>query len=125
VFAPFIAHLIPQRPFLKLRFTRVSKPLDVVPHILTSLTISDPAAVHVVEPALVPNPNWLRPGIPSAGQQMFGDDLLSKYPFLAIPSLVSTNSWNLIFVGAVAAARYAIRTQEPFALDTRVHPPRV
>jgi RES domain-containing protein len=115
----------PATTILEVAVHKSFKTLDVVPHILTSLTISDPAAIHVVEPRSVPNPNWLWPGIPSAGQQTFGDDLLSKYPFLALPSVVSTNSWNLVFVGAVAAARYAVRTQERFALDPRLHPPHV
>ena len=43
--------------------------LDTVPHVLTAATITDLSNVHVVEPASVPNPNWLRPGVPSAGQQ--------------------------------------------------------
>jgi RES domain-containing protein len=46
--------------------------LDTVPHVLTSLIVVDPRTIHVVEPAAVPYPNWLRPGIPSAGQQAFG-----------------------------------------------------
>lgn len=99
------------------------KALDTVPHVLTSVIISEPASVHVVDPASIPNPNWLRPGIPGAGQQAFGDDLLEKHKFVAIPSAVSSNSWNLIFVSTSAAAAYALRSQEPFALDTRLHLP--
>jgi RES domain-containing protein len=97
--------------------------LDTVPHVLTAVTITEPANVHVVDPASLPNPNWLRPGIPSAGQQAFGDSLLARYKFIVIPSAVSTHSWNLIFVGATAAGAYAVKLQEPFALDTRLHPP--
>jgi RES domain-containing protein len=98
--------------------------LDIVAHTLTSLTIDDPATVHVVDPSSVPNPNWLRPGIPSAGQQAFGDDLLARHLFVAIPSAVSSHSWNLIFAATRAAGAYAVRAQERFALDTRLHPPR-
>lgn len=97
--------------------------LDTVPHVLTAVTIAEPASVHVVDPASVPNPNWLRPGIPSAGQQAFGDGLLGRHKFIVIPSAVSTHSWNLIFVGTSAAGAYAVRLQEVFALDTRLHPP--
>jgi RES domain-containing protein len=89
---------------------------------LTSLSISDPAAVHVVEPAAVPNPNWLRPGIPSAGQQAFGDDLLARHPLVVLPSVVSSYSWNLVFEPRRAAAAYIPRSQERFALDARPHP---
>lgn len=70
----------------------------------------------------VPNPNWLRPGIPSARQQAFEDALLALHGFALIPSVISTHSWNLIFVSAVASGAYAMRSQERFALDTRLHP---
>lgn len=99
------------------------KALDTVPHVLTALNITDPSAVHIVNPASVPNPNWLRPGIPSAGQQAFGDQLLANHKFIVIPSAVSAHSWNLMFVGATAAGAYVLRSQDPFALDTRLHPP--
>jgi RES domain-containing protein len=112
----------PATTILEIAVHKGFKPLDIVPHVLTSMTIGDPSSVHVVDPTSVPNPNWLRPGIPSAGQQMFGDDLLTRHPFVAIPSVVSTNSWNLVFVSAVAGTRYTLRTQERFALDTRLHP---
>ena len=97
--------------------------LDTVAHVLTALTIPNPAAVHVVDPASLPNPNWLRPGIPGAGQQSHGNQLLSQHKFVVIPSAVSLHSWNLIFVAATAAGAYDVRMQEVFALDTRLHPP--
>ena len=97
--------------------------LDALTHVLTAVTITEPSSVHVVDPASIPNRNWLRPGIPSGGQQAFGDDLLARHKFILIPSAVSTHSWNLIFVGAGAARAYAVRAQEAFALDTRLHPP--
>jgi RES domain-containing protein len=97
--------------------------LDTVPHVLTGMTISEPSSVHVVEPGSVPNPNWLRPGIPGAGQQAFGNGLLAKHKFILIPSAVSIHSWNLIFVGTAAAGAYALKLQERFALDTRLNPP--
>jgi len=95
--------------------------LDRVPHVLTGLRINDESAIHTVEPGAIPNPHWLRPGIPSAGQQQFGDGLLEKHAFVLIPSAVSTHSWNLIFAPAVARGKYSIHLQERFALDTRLH----
>lgn len=97
--------------------------LDTAPHVLTAVTIADPASVHVVDPASLPNPGWLRPGIPGAGQQDHGNRLLSAHKFVAIPSAVSVHSWNLIFIAATAAGAFDVRLQEPFALDTRLHPP--
>lgn len=115
--------LDPATAILEVAVHKGFKALDTVPHVLTALTITDPSRVHVVDPASVPNPNWLRPGIPSAGQQQFGDALLAAHAFVVIPSVVSTNSWNLLFVASAAAGSYAQRSQDPFALDTRLHPP--
>lgn len=112
----------PATAILEVAVHKGFKVLDTVPHTLTSLTIIDPAAVHVVDPATVPNANWLRPGMPSAGQQAFGDALLSAHRFVAIPSVVSSRSWNLMFVATHAARAYRLLSQERFALDTRLHP---
>jgi RES domain-containing protein len=98
--------------------------LDTVPYVLTAARITDIADVHVVKSDAVSNPNWLRPGTPSAGQQAFGDDLLRRHRFVAIPSAVSTHSWNLIFDPPRARGSYSLDFQEPFALDPRLHPPR-
>ncbi len=99
--------------------------LDTAAHVLTAMTIADPSRVHIVRPEDVPNEEWLRPALPSAGQQAFGSAALARHPFVLIPSAVSTHSWNLIFVGAAAAGAYALRSQERFALDPRLHPPAV
>ena len=113
----------PSTAILEVAVHKGFRVLDTVPHTLTSVTIFEPSSVHVVHPDSVPNPNWLHPGIPSGGQQTYGDKLLSEYKFVAIPSAVSNHSWNFIFVGSVASGAYAMRSQERFALDTRLHPP--
>jgi RES domain-containing protein len=113
----------PATAILEVAVHKGFKALDTVPHVLTAMTVTRPPSVHVVDPASVPNPNWLRPGIPGAGQQTFGNALLARHEFILIPSVVSTHSWNLIFVSAKAAGAYALRLQEAFALDTRLHPP--
>ena len=115
--------LDPATAILEIAVHKTFRVLDTVPHVLTSFAVTNPATVHVVQPADVPNPNWLRPGIPGAGQQQFGDALLDKHLFVVIPSAVSTHSWNLIFDSARAAGEYARAMQEPFALDSRLHPP--
>jgi len=114
----------PATAILEIAVHKGFKALDTVPHLLTRMSVTEPAGVHVVDPASVPNPNWLRPGIPSAGQQVFGDELLARHKFVLIPSAVSIYSWNLIFIGARAAGAYAVALQEAFALDTRLHPPQ-
>ncbi len=92
--------------------------LDAVPRVLTSLTVLAPAKIHVVGPDDVPNPNWLRPGRPTANQQRFGDALLGAQGMLVIPSSVSSHSWNFVFLAGVAG--YGLRAQERFALDPRL-----
>lgn len=111
----------PATAILEVAVHKGFKALDGVPHVLTSVTVSEPESVQVVDPDSVPDPNWLRPGIPSAGQQAFGDGLLDRHKFVVIPSAVSSHSWNLIFVGTNASGAYA-PSQEPFALDPRLHP---
>ena len=95
--------------------------LDTVPHVLTELVVGDPAEVHVVQPADVPNPNWLVPGHVSPGQQAFGDQLLADHRFVVLPSVVSRGSWNLLFRSG-GGGTSTMREQQRFALDTRLHP---
>ena len=98
--------------------------LDTVQHVLTSFHVEEPADVHVVQPSDVPNPNWLRPGLPSAGQQAFGDDLLAKHKLVLIPSAVSAHSWNLLLAVPGAGGVYSLSAQEQFGRDTRRRPAR-
>ena len=116
------ASLDPSTAILEVAVHKGFRALDTVAHVLTAATILDPSGIRVIQPEDVPNPNWLRPGIPGAGRQAFGDAILARHPFMVIPSAVSSHSWNLIFVASVAAGLYALRLQERFALDTRLHP---
>lgn len=109
---------------LEVAVHRGFKRMDTIAHSLTSLRIIDPADVHVVDAEALPNTNWLHTGMPSAGQQSFGDGLLRTHKFVAVPSVVSPNSWNLLFVASMAKGRYVLRSQERFALDTRLNPPQ-
>jgi hypothetical protein len=52
-------------------------------------------------------------------------DHLRAHLSALIPSVVSTHSWNLVFVAASAAGAYMLRMQEAFALDPRLHPPHM
>jgi RES domain-containing protein len=76
----------PATAILEVAVHKGFKALDTVPHELTAINITEPSSVHIVQPADIPNPNWLRPGIPSAGQQAFGDNLLAGHKFVVIPS---------------------------------------
>jgi RES domain-containing protein len=113
----------PATAILEVAVHKGFKVLDTVPHVTTAARIIALDEIHVVKRDDVPNANWLVPGTPSAGQQAFGDDLLRRHRFVAIPSAVSKHSWNLIFDPAKVAGFYSLEFQEPFALDTRLHPP--
>jgi RES domain-containing protein len=111
----------PAAAILEVAVHKGFRALDVVPHTLSAVIISEPRSVHVVAPAEIPRRNWLTSGIPTAGQQAFGDTLLERHRIVLIPSVVSTHSWNLIFVAATAAGVYSIKSQETFVLDPRLH----
>jgi RES domain-containing protein len=115
------ASLDPATAILEVAVHKTFRALDTTAHVLTSARLIDPSRIHVVDPAAIPNSNWLRPGLPSAGQQAFGDALLAVHPIVALPSVVSPHSWNVIFNPATAAGYYALLAQEPFALDPRLH----
>lgn len=116
------ASLDPATAILEVAVHKTFKVLDTVPHILTSAQL-DAAQVHVVRPEDVPNPNWLRPGAPSAGQQAFGDALLAAHPVVLLPSAVSAHSWNALLRPPSGNAAYRLIAQERLAIDTRLHPP--
>jgi RES domain-containing protein len=115
--------LDPAAAILEVAVHATFEALDTIPHTLTSARINDPADILVVDPATLPNPNWLRPGTPGAGQQAFGARLLAAHVFVVVPSAVSTHSWNLLFDSTRAVGAYTLLMQEAFALDTRLHPP--
>lgn len=98
--------------------------MDTVKHVLTGARITDPSAVHVVDPATLPNPNWLVPGTPSHGQQQYGAQLLSQHAFVMIPSAVSKHGWNVLINPDLAEGKYEVLVHEPFGMDTRLNKPQ-
>lgn len=114
------AALDPATAILEVAVHKGFKVLNTVAHSLISFTITDPAQVHVVEPADVPNPHWLHPIPPNKDQQEFGDQLIDGHPFVLLPSTVSRHSWNLL-VNVTTALPLTVGVQfERFALDPRL-----
>jgi RES domain-containing protein len=116
------ASLDPATAILEVAVHNTFEALDVVPHVLTRARVVDPARVHVVNAADVPDADWLRPGTPGAGQQAFGAERLDAHVFVLVPSVVSNHSWNLIFDPGKAGGLYDEVRQEDFVLDPRLHP---
>lgn len=96
--------------------------LDTLPFVISALRVAAPADVHVVPPEAVPNPAWLHSGIPSAGQQAWGAALMRAHAFVALPSVASRLSWNLVFSPERAAGRYSLHAQRRLGVDTRLNP---
>ena len=96
--------------------------LDTQPHVLSCLQL-DANAVPVLMPEAMPNPAWLHGGVPSAGQQRFGADLLLAHGIVVLPSAVSKHSWNLVFSPVVAAGRWQLLHQQRLVVDGRLNPP--
>jgi len=95
--------------------------LDTVAYSLLRIEILSPDLVHVVNPDDVPNPLWLQPGTVSTGMEMFGASLLDKHPFVLIPSVVSSFSWNLIIDVQSAQGMFKLVRAERFGLDGRLN----
>ena len=95
--------------------------LDTVAHSMLRIEVDKPELVHVVYPKDVPNPSWLQPGTVSKGMQDFGAALLSQHPFVAIPSTVSSFSWNLIIDVESAKGLFSLRQTTQFGLDGRLN----
>lgn len=111
----------PATAILEVAVHKTFRILDTVPHVLSCMRIIDRSNIKIVQPDEIPNPNWLIPGVPSAGQQAFGTELLKQHSFVLIPSAVSSHSWNLVFDPILAKDSYTLETQQRFALDTRLH----
>ncbi|HXS16574.1 MAG TPA: RES domain-containing protein [Polyangiaceae bacterium] len=98
--------------------------LNAQSHVLTRVRITDPATLFICQRTDLPNTHWLVPGATSRAQRAFGDALLGQHQFIALPSVVAPQSWNLIFAPAQVAGAYVVEEQVPLALDPRLDPPR-
>ena len=96
--------------------------IDIQAHTLTSFVVKDAATIQRVPASEFPNANWLSSNMHTAGQHEWIAQKLANEdrPFVLVPSSISRQSWNLIFDPRVAAGKYALRSQERYALDTRL-----
>lgn len=113
--------LDPSTAILEVAVHKGFKVLDTVAHKLLSIRITQPRMADVVDVSSVPNKNWLRSGVVSAGQQAFGEKLLAGHPLLVVPSIVSTHSWNLLIDVGSAKGMFNLIGSDDFELDTPLH----
>jgi RES domain-containing protein len=71
--------------------------LTMVQYVKTAFAITDMADLHIVWPDEIPDEAWLTRGPPSNEQRDFGHALLDQHAFIALPSVVTKYSWNVIF----------------------------
>ncbi|MBC7610277.1 MAG: RES domain-containing protein [Polaromonas sp.] len=116
--------LEPSTAILEVAVHKSFEVLDTVAHKLLHIVISRPELVHQIDIASIPNKAWLQSGTVSAGQQAFGDALLKLHPFLLVPSVVSTRSWNLLIDVNGANGMFSLLEAEGFNLDTRLNAAR-
>lgn len=114
--------LDPSTAILEVAVHKGLRTLDAVAHTLIQVEFVRPKGVFKLDPASVPNPNWLRPGTVSKEQQLFGDALLKAHALVMIPSVVSTHSWNFLIDVDAAAGQFKLVSSEAFALDPRLNP---
>ena len=114
--------LDPSTAILEVAVHKGLRTLDAVAHTLVQIEVVRPKRVFKLDPAIVPNPHWLRPGTVSKDQQLFGDALLKAHALVLIPSVVSTHSWNLLIDVDAAKGQFKLVYSEAFALDPRLSP---
>ena len=79
----------------------------------------------MVDLAAIPNLHWLQPGVVSVAQQAFGDVLLAMHPLIVLPSVVSSQSWNLLIDVTSAVKLFKLVRSAHFVLDRRIDPTSV
>jgi len=96
--------------------------LDRQPHTLTRFRVADPSAITVVPPDAIPDPDWLRPDRSSPDRRAWGGDLLGRAKIVLLPSAVSRQSWNLVFLAPLPAGTVQDVAQDRLVLDPRLNP---
>ncbi|MEL6167954.1 MAG: RES family NAD+ phosphorylase [Pseudomonadota bacterium] len=94
--------------------------LDRQPHILTRFSVTDPDRILVVMPNDIPDADWLDPNSQTTAQRDWGAEMLTRHRILVIPSAVSRQSWNLVFLAPLPAKGIADVEQTRFVLDPRL-----
>ncbi len=94
--------------------------LDAKPHVLTAMALRPDVRIRVVRPDEIPNPHWLTPSSPTAGQMRFGGALLARHPVVLIPSVAVQRSWNVLVNPELDGTVLTVLRQERLRLDTRL-----
>lgn len=68
----------------------------------------------------IPDADWLDPNSQTTAQRDWGAEMLTRHRILVIPSAVSRQSWNLVFLAPLPAKGIADVEQTRFVLDPRL-----
>lgn len=113
--------LDPATAILEVAVHKGFRVLDTQSHILTSFTVLAPDRAKVIEPADIPDPDWLDPNNAAPDRRAWGDRLLQEHGMIVIPSVVSRQSWNLLFLAPLPEGRIGEVRQIDFVLDPRLN----
>jgi len=116
--------LDPSTAILEVAMHKGFRVLDTQPHVLTSFTVAAPERVRVITPEEIPDARWLDPNNAVPDRRAWGDQQLRAHGMIVIPSVVSRQSWNLVFLAPLPDGRISDAVQEGFVLDPRLNATR-
>jgi len=116
--------LDPSTAILEVAVHKGFRVLDTQPHVMTAFQIAEPASIKVFAPGDIPEPEWLDPNNATPERRAWGAEKLQKHGIIVIPSAVSRQSWNLIFLAPMVPETFQNLTQSDFVLDPRLNATR-
>ncbi|SLN15821.1 RES domain protein [Roseovarius gaetbuli] len=116
--------LDPSTAILEVAVHKGFRVLDTQPHVMTAFQVADPTRVKVFAPEDFPDLGWLDPGNATPERRAWGAEQLQTHGIIVIPSAVSRQSWNLIFLAPMVPETFQNLSQTPFVLDPRLNAAR-
>ena len=109
----------PSTAILEVAVHKHFETLARVPHLLLKILIKDGRNFPRIDRAMMPV-GWCEPGASTDDEKRFGDSELSQSPAIAVPSAVSSHSWNVLLDASGYPAVFELISSEPFELDRRL-----
>jgi len=116
--------LDPSTAILEVAVHKGFRVLDTQPHVMTAFQVAEPARIKVFAPGDIPEADWLDSNNATPERRAWGAEQLQKHGIIVIPSAVSRQSWNLIFLAPMVPETFQNLTQSDFVLDPRLNATR-